>query len=73
MTITVAIVYILAGILATPGPGRLGYEEVYRTTDKAACEAHAVEWSAKLAPQKFACITLDTSKLKQGGTAEADN
>lgn len=62
-TTTPDVIYLLM-VLFAPSAGNVGYEELYRTTDKAACEAQAKEWSAALAPNKFACVSHAQKKLK---------
>ncbi len=64
MLIEVSTVYLFMALVATGTTGKVGYMELYRTTDKAACEAHMTEWNAKLTPNKFACVTLDTGRMK---------
>lgn len=73
MTTTSApeLIYLFVVLLA-PAPGGTPYEEIYRTTDTAACEAQAKDWSAKLAPTKFVCLPHRQKKLKSYGAAEAD-
>ena len=58
------IIYLFVMLFAKPGDGMLPYRELYWTQDRPACEAQAKEWSAALAPVKFACVSHAQRKLK---------
>lgn len=62
-TSTPDLIYLLL-VLLNPAQNRLPYEELYKSTDKAACEAQAKEWSAAMAPTKFVCVSHAQKKLK---------
>jgi hypothetical protein len=64
LTTTPEIVLMFVLFFAPPGGGKPQREELYVTTDKAACEAQAAEWTAKMAPLKFLCIAHNQKKLK---------
>jgi hypothetical protein len=58
------IVYLFVMLFAKPAEGAMPYRELYWTQDKAACEAQAKEWSATLAPTRFACVSHQQKRLK---------
>jgi hypothetical protein len=58
------IIFIFVMFFAPPGGGKPFREEMYITTDKAACEVQAAEWSTKFLPYKFICVQHNQKKLK---------
>ena len=66
------LIYLFVMLFAKPADGVMPYRELYWTQDKAACEAQAKEWSATLAPIKFACVSHAQKKLKDTSDASAE-
>lgn len=64
LTTTPEIIFIFMLFFTPPNGGKPLREELYISTDKAACETQAAEWTAKLAPLKFFCLQHNQKKLK---------
>lgn len=72
LTTTPDTVYLFVAVLPALKE-RAPYEALYQTTDKAACESQAADWTTRLAPAKFACLPHAQKKLKdssQSSTTE---
>lgn len=61
LTTTPDVIYLFV-VMVPPSPGRLPYEELWRTTDKAACEDQVADWATKKVPA--ACLPHRQRKLK---------
>jgi hypothetical protein len=62
VTKTPKVIYLFVSV--TPAAaGKAPFVEIYRTDDQAACDAQAADWSARLAPNKFACLAHNQDKL----------
>ena len=72
LTTTPEIIFIFMMLFAPPSGGKPVREELYISTDKAACEAQATEWTAKLAPMKFLCVQHNQKKLKLAPLSSSD-
>jgi hypothetical protein len=64
LTSTPEIIFVFVMFFAPQGGGKPQREELYVSTDKAACEAQATDWSAKMAPLRFICVQHNQKKLK---------
>lgn len=62
LTTTPEVIYLFMA-LTTAAPGKPAYVELYETTDKVACETQATEWTTKMAPSKFVCVSHSQKKL----------
>lgn len=67
-TSTPDVVYLFV-VIVPASPGRLPYEELWRTTDKAACDDQVADWAAKKVPA--ACLPHRQRKLKEYGSSSS--
>ena len=62
--VTVTKVIYLFVAVTPPAAGKVPYVELFHTDDQAACDAQAADWSARMAPNKFACLPHNQDKLQ---------
>lgn len=62
VTKTPKVIYLFVAV-TPPAAGKAPYVELYHTDDQAACDAQAADWSARMAPNKFACLPHNQDKL----------
>lgn len=63
VTKTPKVVYLFVAV-TPPAAGKVPYIELFHTDDQAACDAQAADWSARMAPNKFACLPHNQDKLQ---------
>ena len=63
VTKTPKVVYLFVAV-TPPAAGKSPYVELFHTDDQAACDAQAADWSARMAPNKFACLPHNQDKLQ---------
>lgn len=68
-TTTPDVIYLFV-VMVPASPGRLPYEELWRTTDKAACDDQVTDWAAKKVTA--ACLPHRQRKLKEAGSSGDD-
>jgi hypothetical protein len=63
VTKTPKLIYLFVAV-TPPAAGKTPFLELYHTDDQAACDAQAADWSARMAPNKFACLPHNQEKLQ---------
>jgi hypothetical protein len=71
VTKTPKVVYLFVAV-TPPAAGKSPFVELFHTDDQAACDAQAADWSARMAPNKFACLPHNQDKLQSDNNSGLD-